>query len=148
MVKLKDQNGKLFYDKLIYIYLEMPHFNLDEQDLKSSLDKWLFFLKHLENFQSIPSIFQNEIIFMEAFQKAELAKLAPPELGSYENSLKIYRDLKNVIDTARDEGQDEGRYEGRRPRGIEMATELKINGVPIEIIVKTTGLSEKEINNL
>ncbi len=155
-VKLKDQNGKLFYDKLTYIYLEMPNFQLDEEDLKTRLDKWLFFIKHLEDFQNIPEIFQNEIVFMEAFQKAELAKLAPAELETYENSLKIYRDLKNVIDTARDEGRVEGRDEGRvkgrdegrRQREIEMAIELKRNNVPIKIIVKTTRLSEKEINDL
>ncbi len=57
-IKLKDQNGKLFYDKLTYIYLEMPNFNLLEQDLKTRLDKWLFFIKHLEDFQSIPLIFK------------------------------------------------------------------------------------------
>ncbi len=77
---------------------------------------------------------------MEAFHKAELAKLAPAELENYENSLKVYRDLKNVIDTARDEG--------RRQRETEIASELKRNGVPVEIIIKTTGLSENEINQL
>lgn len=143
-VKLKDQNGKLFYDKLTYIYLEMPNFNLSEQDLKTRLDKWLFFIKHLEDFQSIPSIFENEVVFIEAFHKAELAKLAPGELENYENSLKVYRDLKNVIDTAKDEGRDEG----RRQRETEIASELKRNGVPVEIIIKTTGLSENEINQL
>lgn len=111
-----------------------------ELDLKTSLDKWLFFIKHSEDFQSIPLIFQNEVLFMEAFHKAELAKLAPAELENYENSLKVYRDLKNVIDTARDEG--------RRQRETEMASELKRNGVSIEIIIKTTGLSESEITEL
>lgn len=143
-VKLKDQNGELFYDKLTYIYLEMPNFKLNEQDLKTRLDKWLFFIKYLEDFQSIPLIFQNEFVFMDAFQKAELAKLAPMELETYENSLKVYRDLKNVIDTAKDEGLDVG----RKQREIEIASELKKNGVPVEIIVKTTGLSEKQINDL
>ena len=93
-VKLKDQNGTVFYDKLTYIYLEMPNFKLGEKDLTSRLDKWLFFIKHLEDFQSIPSIFQNEVVFVEAFNKAELAKLAPLELETYENSLKVYRDSK------------------------------------------------------
>lgn len=134
----------------------MPNFILFEQDLETRLDKWLFFIKHLEDFQSIPSIFQDEVVFMDAFQKAELAQLAPAELEIYENSLKVYRDLKNVIDTAKDEGRlegqlkgrVEGQLEGRRQRKIEMVIELKRNGVPIEIIMKTTGLSEKEINDM
>lgn len=69
-------------------------------------------------------------------EKAELAKLGQGELDSYENSLKIYRDLKGVIETAFDDGK------------IEIAKTLKESGVPTNIIIKATGLSEKEIDNL
>ncbi len=34
------------------------------------------------------------------FEIAEIAKYSPAEAAAYEDSLKIYRDLKNVIDTA------------------------------------------------
>jgi predicted transposase/invertase (TIGR01784 family) len=142
-IKLKNQNGKTFYEKLTYIYLEMPNFKMSEIELNSRLDKWLFFIKNLEDFQSIPSIFSDEI-FTKAFEKAELAKFGQGELDSYENSLKIYRDLKGVLDTAFDEGKQEGREEGR----LEVAKSLKENGVPIEIIIKTTGLSKDQINQL
>ena len=60
-IKLKNQNGKTFYDKLTYIYVEMPNFNKPEENISSRLDKWLFFIKNLEDFQSIPSIFSDEI---------------------------------------------------------------------------------------
>jgi predicted transposase/invertase (TIGR01784 family) len=138
-IKLKNQNGKTFYEKLTYIYLEMPNFKMAETELNSRLDQWLFFIKNLEDFQSIPSIFSDEI-FTKAFEKAELAKFGQGDLDSYENSLKIYRDLKGVIDTAFDEGKQEGR--------IEIAKSLKENGVPIEIISKTTGLSKDQIDQL
>jgi predicted transposase/invertase (TIGR01784 family) len=138
-IKLKNQNGKTFYEKLTYIYLEMPNFKMAETELNSRLDQWLFFIKNLEDFQSIPSIFSDEI-FTKAFEKAELAKFGQGDLDSYENSLKIYRDLKGVIDTAFDEGKQEGR--------IEIAKSLKENSVPIEIISKTTGLSKDQIDQL
>ncbi len=80
-VNLKNQNGRIFYDKLTYIYLEMPNFRQTESELDSRLDKWLFFIKHLEDFQSIPAIFTDEI-FTRAFEKAEIAKFAPAELDS------------------------------------------------------------------
>jgi predicted transposase/invertase (TIGR01784 family) len=111
------------------------------------LDKWLYFIKHLEDFQTIPTIFKDEV-FIQAFEKAELAKFNQTELESYENSLKIYRDLKGVIDTAFDEGKLEGRLEGRLERDIEIAKALKETGVSTDIISKTTGLSEDEINKL
>ena len=138
-ITLKNQNGKTFYEKLTYIYLEMPNFKKVEADLKNRLDKWLYFIKHLEDFQTIPAIFKDEV-FIQAFEKAELAKLDQTELDRYENSLKIYRDLKGVIDTAFDEGKLEGK--------LEIARALKESGVSTDIITKTTGLSEDEITNL
>jgi predicted transposase/invertase (TIGR01784 family) len=60
-IKLKNQNGKTFYEKLTYIYLEMPNFKLAESQLKTRLDKWLYFIKYLEDFQKIPEIFSDEV---------------------------------------------------------------------------------------
>ena len=60
-IKLKNQNGNIFYDKLTYLYLEMPNFKLEEHELKTNIDKWLYFIKHLEDFQSIPQIFIDSV---------------------------------------------------------------------------------------
>jgi predicted transposase/invertase (TIGR01784 family) len=178
-IKLKNQHGNTFYEKLTYIYIEMPNFNKLEDNLSSRLDKWLFFIKNLEDFQSIPSIFSDEI-FEKAFEKAELAKFGQEEMDKYESSLKLYRDLKGVIDTAfidgrsegkiegleegRQEGLEEGRLEGLqegRLEGLEegrleglqegkynMAKLLKDNGVQIQLIIQTTGLTREEIDLL
>ena len=138
-IKLKNQNGKTFYDKLTYIYLEMPNFSKTETDLNTRLDKWLYFIKHLEDFQTIPTIFKDEV-FTKAFEKAELAKFNQTELDSYENSLKTYRDLKAVIDTAFDEGKIE--------RTVEIAKSAKQMGLSTADIIKLTGLSKDEIKKL
>jgi predicted transposase/invertase (TIGR01784 family) len=134
-IKLKNQNGKTFYDKLTFIYLEMPNFGQREADLKTRLDKWLYFIKHLEDFQSIPIIFKDEV-FTQAFAKAELAKFDQTELDSYENSLKMYRDLKGVIETAFGEGK------------AEVARLMKAENEPLEKIIKYTGLTNEEISRL
>ena len=138
-IKLKNQNGKTFYDKLTFIYLEMPNFKQLETQLETRLDKWLYFIKHLEDFQTIPTIFADEV-FSQAFEKAELAKFGQAELANYENSLKIYRDLKGVIDTAFDEGINEG--------VLKVAKNAKQMGLKIEDIIKLTGLSKDEIERL
>jgi len=138
-IKLKNQNGKTFYEKLTYIYLEMPNFKKLENDLSTRLDKWLFFIKNLEDFQDIPTIFTEEI-FNQAFEKAELANYNQVELDNYENSLKVYRDLNGVIDTA----YEEGKLEEKKA----IAKLLKTNGYPTPEIAKVTGLSETEINEM
>ncbi len=142
-IKLKNQNGKVFYEKLTYIYLEMPNFNQKEAELKTRLDKWLYFIKHLEDFEIIPAIFKDEV-FTQAFEKAELAKFNQTELDNYETSLKVFRDNKAVYDYARDTAFDEGKLEGI----LEIAKALKENGISNDIIINTTGLSEDEITRL
>ncbi|MEN9302092.1 MAG: hypothetical protein RL264_521 [Bacteroidota bacterium] len=158
-IKLKNQKGKVFYDKLTFIYLEMPNFKMKENDLKTRLDQWMYFIKNLEDFQSIPSIF-SDAVFNPAFQTAELAKMGQSDLFDYEMNLKIYRDYKSTIDTAFDEGKLEGFQEGEmkgiqkgiqegiQKGKIETAKSLKKLGVSIETIIQATGLSEKEIESL
>ena len=146
-VQLKDQNNKVFYEKLKFVYLEMPHFIKEEQELNTRLDKWLYFIKNLENFQRIPEIFKDDV-FTQAFDSAEIARYSSEDRDTYEESLKVYRDLKGVIDTAFGEGKMEGRMEGKIEGKIEVAKALKDSGIPNSVISKTTGLAESEIEKL
>jgi predicted transposase/invertase (TIGR01784 family) len=107
-VQLKNQNGKVFYDKLTFIYLEMPHFTKTEEELETTYDKWLYVLKHLPNLSDRPKKLQGRV-FQKLFEAAEIAKFSPEEKEEYQESLKTYRDLKNVVDTAFDEGEAKGK---------------------------------------
>lgn len=146
-VQLKNQHNQVFYDKLKFVYLEMPHFRKKDNELETRLDKWLYFIKHLEEFQNIPEVFKDNI-FAQAFEKAEIANYTEQERSEYEQSLKTYRDLKGVIDTAFDEGKMEGKMEGRIEGKIETAKQLKLLGVKSDIIATSTGLSKEQIDNL
>lgn len=66
------------------------------------------------------------------------------EMQEYENSLNYYRDLKNVTDTAHEEGKIVGIHENK----ITVATAMLENGEPIEKIMRFTGLTREEIENL
>ena len=138
-VQLKDQNNKIFYEKLKFVYLEMPHFIKEEHELETRLDKWLYFIRHLEDFQTIPEIFKDEV-FIQAFGKAEIAKYSEEERHDYEQSLKNYRDLKGVIDTAFDDGQIQ--------RTFEIARKGKLMRLSTDDLIKLTGLSKSEIDGL
>ncbi len=143
-IKLKNQHGKTFYEKLTYIYLKMPNFKKAENALVTRLDKWLYFIRHLEDFQSIPSIFNEEAIFSQAFAKAELAGFNNAEWELYESSLKEYRDMKGIIETAYSDGKVEGILEGKR----KVAAAAKAMGLSLQDIAKLTGLNEAEIEKL
>ncbi|MGI9158334.1 MAG: Rpn family recombination-promoting nuclease/putative transposase [Saprospiraceae bacterium] len=142
-VQLKDQACQVFYEKLTYIYLEMPNFNKTEAELKSNFDKWMYVLKQLPNLQKRPQALQ-ERIFQKLFDAAEIAKFSPDERTHYEDSLKYYRDLKNVVDTSYEEGKLEGKAEGK----AEIARQMKRNGMNMGFISDLTGLSAEEIDRL
>ena len=146
-IKLKNQHGKTFYDKLTYIYLELPNFKLTVDLLTTRLDKWIYFIKHLEDFQTIPIIFRDEV-FSQAFEKAELAKYDEVELSRYQNSLKIYRDNKAVFETAIENAYETAYSNAYNDRNKEIAKKLKLMGVTIEVISASTGLSIAEIELL
>jgi len=155
-VKLIDtKTNKVFYDKLTFIYLEMPKFNKTEDELKSRFDKWLYVLKSLPKFQQRPKILKEQI-FNKLFHVAELAKLTPIEVRGYQESLKIYRDNINVVNTAEAKGLREGmkkgikkgKIEGIKEGKIEVAKSLSKMNIPLAQIIEATGLSENEINQI
>ena len=153
-VQLLDNKTKeVFYDKLTFIYLEMPKFNKTEDELTNMFEKWLFVLRNLSRLMERPKALQ-ERIFTKLFEAAEIAKFTKLEYDSYEESLKAYRDWKNTIDTEKkisweeghEKGREEGFEEGQEKKTIEMARNLKVKGIPINIIVECSGLTEEEIN--
>lgn len=143
VVELKNQRCEVFYDKLKFIYIELPKFTKKEEELTTHFDKWLYVFRHLAQLNSRPRALQ-EKVFGKLFEAAEIAKFSPEEKDAYEESLKYYRDLKNVVDTSKEEGRLEGKIEGK----LEVAAELKRNQVPLDIIIKATGLSREEIETL
>jgi predicted transposase/invertase (TIGR01784 family) len=111
-VMLKDtQDNSLFYEKLRMIFLEMPNFTKKLHELETKEDKWFYFLKNLPMLKDIPANFQ-EKIFLKAFEIAKISKFTPQEMETYQESLKNYRDMHNVIKTAKIEGIMEGKIEG------------------------------------
>ncbi len=83
-------------------------------------------------------------IFQKLFKTAEIAKFNSEELKQYEASVNAYRDIKNSIDTAFEKGEVKGKIEGK----IEIAKQMKKDKLDLDLIMKYTGLTEKEINGL
>lgn len=148
-VQLMDTHTKkVFYDKLTYIYIEMPKFQKTEEELETLFDKWLFAMKHLSTLNERPHALQ-EAIFARLFEQAEIAKFSQTEQRSYRESQKDFWDLFSVKETAENKGIAKGRAQGRaegRAEGImEVAKKMKDMGLPTETIIQSTGLSQGDI---
>lgn len=155
-VKLMDTaTKKVFYDKLVFIYLEMPKFTKQENELESLFDKWLYVIRNLAALMERPRVLQ-EKVFAHLFEAAEIAKFSRVERYEYEESLKAYRDWFSVMATAelrgeergKEKGLKEGLEKGRIEERLRNARGLKARGVDAEIIAQVTGLSVDDILGL
>lgn len=151
IVELKNQRCEVFYDKLKFVYIELPKFTKTEEELETQFDKWLYVLRHLSDFQDKPKKLQTKI-FEKLFESAEIAKFTAEERIAYEESLKYYRDIKNIVDTSKEEGIKEGIEQGIEQgidkRNIEIAIQMKKEGEPLEKIIRYTNLTKLQIENL
>uniref|UniRef100_UPI001C8DD1C0 Rpn family recombination-promoting nuclease/putative transposase n=1 Tax=Thiorhodospira sibirica TaxID=154347 RepID=UPI001C8DD1C0 len=167
-VQLKNQHNQVFYDKLTFIYLTLPNFRKTEEELQTLQDKWFFLFRHLHRLQEQPQKLQ-ERIFTSLFKHASIARFKPEERIAYESSLKYYRDLTNVIDTAwgdgekvglekgrqegreegREEGRQEGRQEGREEGREEGRNEMVLNmlqaGLPDDQVMRIAQITADEL---
>ena len=137
----------VFYDKLTFIYLEMPKFNKTEEELDGLFEKWMFVLKNLYRLLDRPKALQ-ERIFTQLFEQAEIAKYTPAERIQYENSVKVWRDNDNTVNTAYDKGFSVGEIKGKAEEKLNTAKRMKSDGLSADLIAKYTGLSIEEINQL
>ena len=151
-IKLMDTEDKhVFFDKLTFMYIEMPKFNKTEDQLVTMLDKWLFVLRNLTRLMEKPAALQ-ERIFTRLFEQAEIAKFNKEDRRGYEQSMKAYRDISNAIIGAkmlgRKEGIEEGRKEGRKESLIEIARKLKAKGMGQYDISEIIGLSVDDMEGV
>lgn len=94
------------------------------------------------------------------FEEAEIAKFSPKEVREYEASKMAYRDIKNSIDTAKQEGKEEGiaigkeegiaigKEEGKNERNLEIAKDMLAMNIDEATIIKLTGLTVEQLQQL
>jgi predicted transposase/invertase (TIGR01784 family) len=139
-IKLIDvETQRIFYDKLSFVYLEMPKFNKTEEELETHFDKWLYVIKNLHKLDKIPDKIRNRI-FQKLFEQAEIAKYDEKERTAYQESKKHYLDLKSALVTSFKEGQ--------MLEKTKIARMMLEKGYDMAEISMLTRFSEEEINNL
>jgi len=137
------ETGKVFYEGLGYIFIELIKFVKTEAELDTDLDKWLYVLKNMSSMDKIP-VYLRKPIFEKLFNIAEYSNLTKEEKTMYDTSLKRKWDNKAVLDYAVNEAAKEAKQVEKR----EIAREMKKDGISVEQIAKFTKLSIEEIEKL
>ena len=88
----------------------------------------------------------------EAREKLKYFSMPPKERMAYDEHLSAGMIQNDVLDSAKlegkIEGRAEGRAEGRDEERFSIARNMKQLGIPVDVIVKSTGLTSGEIETL
>lgn len=157
---IEEESGLVFNDHLSYIYIEAPKFKKREEELSSRLDEWLYVLTGMKRFKEIPVTLEKDELFKSFFMAAEIASLKLAEYMEWVASQKAQWDEYSIRTSAESIGLEEGMKKGME-KGIEKGLEkgrkeerhtiaraMKANGVSVDIIIKSTGLTAEEINRI
>jgi predicted transposase/invertase (TIGR01784 family) len=142
-VRLMDNEGKLFSDKMRLIYLQMPCFTKEADECVNQFERWIYILKNMDILERMPWAAQNAV-FQRLAEVAEVSKLSKEDRLAYDHALKRYRDTYNAMTGAEQKGRAEGIEENKR----ENARRMKADGMSAELIAKYTGLKVEQINSL
>ncbi|MGH2622372.1 MAG: Rpn family recombination-promoting nuclease/putative transposase [Sphingobacterium sp.] len=153
--------GKIFYEDLGFIYLELINFTKGEAELESDLEQWLYVLKNMSSMNKL-SIYLRKPVFKNLFEIAEYSKLNKEEREMYNASLRNKWDEYSIRETAliekegaMEKGREEGRLEERAKAEAEKLAEKKVsaskmleNGMEMQMISDILGLPVEEIKKL
>ena len=96
-VQLMDRDTKtVFYDKLTFVYIELPRFTKELSQLKSFFEQWIFLIRHLHELNEIPETLRNEI-FDTVFQQAKIARMTKQQITKYIKDLNNMNIVKNEL---------------------------------------------------
>ena len=149
--KEESENFKYKGNEIDLIFIELPKFNKELEQLDTLTDKWIYFLKSAKMLESVPSNMEDIPAIQRAFQIANQANLSREELEEQEKKEMFIYDQQGMMLLAEREGLERGLerglQEGRKAKAIEIARQL-LNILDDETISQTTGLTLEEILNL
>ncbi|WP_341821402.1 Rpn family recombination-promoting nuclease/putative transposase [Wolbachia endosymbiont (group A) of Myopa testacea] len=130
-----------------FIFIELPKFPKSrEEQLESVVDRWLFFFKYADETtdEDLRKIAEKSPIIKLAYDELDKFHWNEKDLVAYEERIMDLRKEEAILEYRLDLAKEEGRKE----REIEVAKAMLANNVDVNTIVKFTGLSISEIEEL
>ncbi len=130
-----------------FIFIELPKFPKTKEDqLSSIVEKWVYFFRYADETseEELERIIGSDLIIKRAYEELNRFNWSEKEFIAYEQEVKRIRDEQAVLAQKLDDAKKEGKIEGK----IEVARAMLTNNVDISTIVKCTGLSVDEVQEL
>lgn len=149
---LSPQQQALFKEKKTEVWRVFPEYylikvNQFDDVARDTLDEWVYFLKHEE----IKEDFSARGL-KEAKTKLDVMKLPRAEQLAYQRYLDDLSYQASIVQSSygigKQEGVEEGLEKGVKEGVRTIAKTMKAKGMPLDVIVEMSGLTEEEIEAL
>lgn len=160
IVNLADTSEQL--EGLEFVFVELPKFRAQNYSEKRMQVLWLRFLTEVnEELQTVPAELYESAEIKKALECMQVSAFSKTELESYDKYWDSIRSEVSLISDAHDKGIEIGRQEilpqleealAKEKQALEKvkesARQMLRHGVPLDVIISTTGLSKEEIERL
>ncbi|WP_353288777.1 Rpn family recombination-promoting nuclease/putative transposase [Wolbachia endosymbiont (group A) of Pogonocherus hispidulus] len=130
-----------------FIFIELPKFSKSKvEQLESIVERWCFFFKYAEETteEDLKEIAEKAPIIKLAYDELDKFRWNEKDLVAYEERIMDLRKEEAILEYRLDLAEEKGKIEGK----IEVAKAMLANNVDVNTIVKFTGLSISEIEEL
>ncbi|MBC6686167.1 Rpn family recombination-promoting nuclease/putative transposase [Wolbachia pipientis] len=130
-----------------FVFIELPKFTKSKvEQLESIVDRWLFFFKYAEETtdEDLKKIAEKAPIIKLAYDELDKFRWNEKDLVAYEERIMDLRKEEAILEYRLDLAEEKGIEKGK----IEVAKAMLANNVDVNTIVKCTGLSISEIEEL
>ena len=143
-----------YTDDIELIFIELPKFKKELNQLEDIKEQWLYFLKNADSLTMIPKEFDSSI--QKALNTVNEAGMSKEELEIQHKRkefisvqrLAILKADKDGFKKGLEQGIEKGLEQGAKQEKINIAKKLFDANVDIETIKLTTGLSEEDLKNI
>ena len=151
------EHSEKVIDGLLLIFVELPKFNPRNYSEKKMQVLWLRYLTEInEQTREIPAELMENPEIKKAVSVLEESAFTDAQLLGYEKFWDIISVEKTLygsgwrrgVKEGREEGMKAGKAKGEAEMQRKIACNLKRVGLPLDVIIQTTGLTAKEIDIL
>lgn len=133
-----------------FIFLELPKFNKNIDELANITEKWAYFFKHAAKTKEddLDKIVGDDIIIKRAYDVLNRFSWDEVEMNTYEAEEKRIRDERAALLQKLDDAREQGLVDGEKKGRLEVAKNMLKSKIEIALIMQCTGLSFDEIHTL